>query len=68
VVDSFFLTRTFVTLLVITDPVATVPVFTSMTTTASRHERNVATYRLRLLLYCGVRWQTHQVTGLRGHA
>jgi transposase len=29
---------------------------------------NFATYRLGLLLPCGVRWQTHQVTRLRGHA
>ena len=30
--------------------------------------RNFANYRLRLLLHCGVRWQTHRVTRLRGHA
>jgi len=29
---------------------------------------NFANYRLRLLLHRGVRWQTHQVTRLRGHA
>jgi transposase len=28
--------------------------------------RNFANYRLRLLLYCGVRWQTHQTARLRG--
>jgi len=27
---------------------------------------NFANYRLRLLLYCGVRWQTHQTARLRG--
>jgi transposase len=28
--------------------------------------RNFANYRLRLLLHCGVRWQTHQTANLRG--
>jgi transposase len=28
--------------------------------------RNFANYRLRLLLHCGVRWQTHQTARLRG--
>ena len=28
--------------------------------------RNFANYRLRLLLHCGVTWQTHQTAGLRG--
>jgi Transposase len=28
--------------------------------------RNFANYRLWLLLHCGVRWQTHQTTSLRG--
>jgi transposase len=28
--------------------------------------RNFANYRLRLLLHCGVRWQTHRTTRLRG--
>jgi transposase len=27
---------------------------------------NFANYRLRLLLHCGVRWQTHQTARLRG--
>jgi transposase len=27
--------------------------------------RNFANYRLRLLLHCGVRWQTHQTARLR---
>jgi multiple antibiotic resistance protein len=49
VVDSFFLARTFVTLLVITDPVGTVPVFISMTTTASRRERNRAAWQAVLV-------------------
>ena len=48
-VDSFFLARTFVTLLVITDPVGTVPVFISMTTTASRRERNRAAWQAVLV-------------------
>jgi len=30
--------------------------------------RNFANYRLRLLLHCGVRWQTHQTTRLRGRS
>jgi hypothetical protein len=30
--------------------------------------RNFANYRLRLLLYCGVRWQTHQTVRLRGRS
>jgi transposase len=30
--------------------------------------RNFANYRLRLLLHCGVRWQTHQTARLRGHS
>jgi transposase len=30
--------------------------------------RNFANYRLRLLLHCGVRWQTHQTVRLRGHS
>jgi hypothetical protein len=30
--------------------------------------RNFANYRLRLLLYCGVTWQTHETVGLRGRA
>jgi transposase len=30
--------------------------------------RNFANYRLRVLLYCGVRWQTHQTARLRGHS
>jgi transposase len=29
--------------------------------------RNLGYYRLRLLLYCGVTWQTHQTARLRGH-
>jgi transposase len=28
--------------------------------------RNFANYRLRLLLHCGIRWQTHQTVRLRG--
>ena len=28
--------------------------------------RNFGNYRLRLLLHCGVRWQTHQTARLRG--
>ena len=28
--------------------------------------RNFTNYRLRLLLHCGVRWQTHQTVRLRG--
>jgi transposase len=28
--------------------------------------RNFASYRLRLLLHCGVRWQTHRTARLRG--
>jgi hypothetical protein len=27
---------------------------------------NVANYRLRLLLHCGVTWQTHRTARLRG--
>jgi multiple antibiotic resistance protein len=49
VVDSFFLARTFVTLLVITDPVGTVPVFISMTTSASGRERNRAAWQAVLV-------------------
>jgi transposase len=30
--------------------------------------RNFDNYRLRLLLHCGVRWQTHRTAGLRGHS
>jgi len=30
--------------------------------------RNFANYRLRLLLHCGVRWQTHQTASLRGRS
>jgi transposase len=30
--------------------------------------RNFANYRLRLLLHCGVTWQTHQTARLRGHS
>jgi transposase len=30
--------------------------------------RNFANYRLRLLLHCGVRWQTHRTTSLRGRS
>jgi len=30
--------------------------------------RNFANYRLRLLLHCGVTWQTHETLGLRGRA
>jgi transposase len=30
--------------------------------------RNFANYRLRLLLHCGVRWQTHPTTSLRGRS
>jgi transposase len=30
--------------------------------------RNFANYRLRLLLHCGVRWQTHQTVNLRGRS
>jgi transposase len=29
---------------------------------------NFANYRLRLLLHCGVRWQTHQTASLRGRS
>ena len=28
--------------------------------------RNFINYRLRLLLYCGVKWQTHRTARLRG--
>jgi transposase len=30
--------------------------------------RNFSNYRLRLLLYCGVRWQTHRTARLRGRS
>ena len=30
--------------------------------------RSFANYRLRLLLHCGVRWQTHQTASLRGRS
>jgi len=30
--------------------------------------RNFANYRLRLLLHCGVTWQTHQTTRLQGRS
>jgi transposase len=30
--------------------------------------RNFANYRLRLLLHCGVSWQTHQTAKLRGRS
>jgi transposase len=30
--------------------------------------RNFANYRLRLLLHCGVRWQTHRTVRLRGRS
>jgi transposase len=30
--------------------------------------RNFANYRLRLLLHCGVRWQTHRTARLRGRS
>ena len=30
--------------------------------------RNFANYRLRLLLHCGVAWQTHQTARLRGRS
>ena len=30
--------------------------------------RNFTNYRLRLLLYCGVAWQTHQTAKLRGRS
>jgi len=30
--------------------------------------RSFANYRLRLLLHCGVTWQTHQTTRLRGRS
>lgn len=30
------------------------------------HHRNFANYRLRLLLHCGVDWQTPVTTALRG--
>jgi len=30
--------------------------------------RNFANYRLRLLLYCGVRWQTHHTARLRSRS
>ena len=29
--------------------------------------RNFTSYRLRVLLHCGVRWQTHRTARLRGH-
>jgi Transposase len=30
--------------------------------------RNFANYRLRLLLHCGIRWQTHQTARLQGRS
>jgi transposase len=30
--------------------------------------RNFANYRLRLLLHCGVRWQTHRTARLRSRS
>ena len=30
--------------------------------------RNFTNYRLRLLLHCGVRWQTHRTARLRGRS
>ena len=30
--------------------------------------RNFTNYRLRLLLHCGIRWQTHQTARLRGRS
>src|SRR6266498_3583295 len=83
VVDSFFLARTFVTLLVITDPVGTVPVFISMTTTASGRDRNraawqavlvaglvIATFALfgqQILLYLDISLPSLQAAGGRKH-
>jgi transposase len=30
--------------------------------------RNFANYRLRLLLHCGITWQTHHIARLRGRS
>jgi small neutral amino acid transporter SnatA (MarC family) len=39
-IDSFFLAKSFVTLLVITDPIGVVPVFLAITADAAASERN----------------------------
>ena len=33
-----------------------------------RFSSNFTSYRLRLLLHCGVRWQTHRTARLRGRS
>ena len=78
-VDTFLLAKSFVTLLVITDPVGTVPVFISMTTTFSRRERNraawqavvvaalvIVTFALfgqQILIYLGISVPSLQIAG-----
>ncbi len=78
-INTFFLARTFVTLLVITDPVGTVPVFLAITATASASERNraawqavavaalvIATFALfgqQILIYLGISVPSLQTAG-----
>src|SRR5213083_2997283 len=78
-IDSFFLAKSFVTLLVITDPVGTVPVFLAITAEWGARERNraawqavavaalvIATFALfgqQILTYLGISLASLQVAG-----
>ena len=78
-VDTFFLAKSFVTLLVITDPVGTVPIFLAITAEWGTRERNraawqavvvaalvIATFALfgqQILIYLGISVQSLQIAG-----
>jgi multiple antibiotic resistance protein len=78
-IDTFFLVKSFVTLLVITDPVGTVPIFLAITADWGARERNraawqavavaasvIATFALfgqQILTYLGISLPSLQVAG-----
>jgi multiple antibiotic resistance protein len=78
-IDTFFLAKSFVTLLVITDPVGTVPTFLAITADWSARQRNqaawqavavatlvIATFALfgqQILIYLGISVPSLQIAG-----
>jgi multiple antibiotic resistance protein len=78
-IDTFFLAKSFVTLLVITDPVGTIPIFVAITAEWGARERNraawqavavaavvIATFALfgqQILIYLGISVSSLQIAG-----
>ena len=78
-IDTFFLAKSFVTLLVITDPMGSVPLFLSLTTRYTERQRNRAAWQAvavaaliiavfalfgqRILIYLGIQIPSLQAAG-----